>query len=206
MGNKRALFEPGKVFHVYNHGNADDLIFRENQNYFFFLKKYRRYISLIADTYAYCLLPNHFHFLIKIKSEGELKGFFKQKGDKNPEGFQNPQSLEIGNFSNSISHQFGTFFNSYTKAFNSYYERRGSLFENTFKRKPVTKDRYYNQLIRYIHLNPVKHGFVNDPINWPYSSYHSYLSNKSTLLEREEVLEWFGGRDEFIKIHKYNEY
>ena len=199
MGNERVSFESGKVFHIYNHGNANDLIFREDQNYGFFLKKYQKYISSIADTYAYCLLPNHFHLMVKIKSEDELKEFFQKKKNKNSQGLD----LNKNNLSHLISHQFGTLFNSYTKAFNNYYDRRGSLFENTFKRKPVTKDRYYNQLIRYIHINPVKHGFVDDPAKWPYSSYHSFLSNKPTLLEREEILEWFGGREEFIEIHKY---
>lgn len=127
MGNKRASFEPGKVFHVYNHGNADDLIFREHQNYSFFLKKYKKYILPIAFTYAYCLLPNHFHFMIKIKGEDELIRFFEK--EKDSEGFPNPQGLELANLSNLISHQFGTFFNSYTKSFNKYYDRRGSLFE-----------------------------------------------------------------------------
>jgi REP element-mobilizing transposase RayT len=198
MGNNRESFEPGIVYHVYNHGNADDLIFKEDTNYDFFLQKYQKYIPPIADTFAYCLLPNHFHFMIRVKERDKLLEFFK---DKNPQGFQNPEGLG-SEISNMISHQFGTFLNSYTKAYNKYYDRKGSLFRNTFKRKPITYDSYYTQLIRYIHLNPIKHGFVDQPHDWVHSSYRSMLSSKKTLLKRKVVIDWFGGKDEFVRVHR----
>ncbi len=72
MGNKREPFEPGCFFHVYNHGNGDDNIFRQDKNYAYFLKKYGEYIEPVAETYAWCLMPNHFHFAIRIKDEKEL--------------------------------------------------------------------------------------------------------------------------------------
>ena len=96
MGNKRIPFETDCVFHVYNHGNADDLIFKEDTNYAFFLKRYRKYIPAIGDTLAYCLMPNHFHFLIKVKSHREL---IKFAGNKYPD--RDPPSF--GNFADLIS-------------------------------------------------------------------------------------------------------
>jgi hypothetical protein len=66
MANPREPFEPDTIFHVYNHGNGDDLIFRENENYLFFLERFRVYITPVADIYAYCLMPNHFHFLLRV--------------------------------------------------------------------------------------------------------------------------------------------
>jgi len=199
LGNKRILFETDCVYHAYNHGNADDVIFREDTNYTFFLKRYRKYIPAIADTYAYCLMPNHFHIMMRIKDKKGLVRFFKTK---NPQGFQNPEGLNRRNLSNLIANQFGTLFNSYTKSYNSYYNRRGSLFESTFKRNKVEDDTYFTQLVRYIHLNPVKHGFTDGPGNWPHSSYNSYLSNKPTLLQRKRVLQWFDGLNNFIEAHK----
>ena len=198
MGNNRTPFRPNTGYHVFNHGNAEDLIFREDKNYDFFLKKYQEYIPQIAETYAYCLMPNHFHLMVRIKKRDKLIDFF---ADKNPQGLGNPEGLK-GKLSNLISHQFGTLLNSYTKAYNKHYGRKGSLFRNTFKRKSVTKDAYYTHLIRYIHLNPVKHRFVDEPKSWPYSSYNSLLSQKSTALLREQVLDWFGGRKQFIQAHK----
>jgi len=82
MGNKRIPMEPGKMYHVYNHGNAQDNLFRCEENYIYFLKKYAQYIYPIVDTFAYCLMPNHFHTLVRVKTEEELCAL-------NPQGFQN---------------------------------------------------------------------------------------------------------------------
>lgn len=102
MENDRALFKPDTVFHIYNHGNAEDLIFREDKNYSFFLKKYQKYIPPIADTFAYCLLPNHFHFMIKVESQNKLKQFYLKKyPNKDPQSFQN--------FTDLVSNQFKNF-------------------------------------------------------------------------------------------------
>lgn len=198
MGNNRVPFEPDTVYHVYNHGNADDLLFREDKNYLFFLKRYKKYVISIVDTFAYCLMPNHFHFMVRIKRKDQIVEFFS---DKNPRGFQNPEGLE-DNLSKLISHQFGTLLNSYTKAYNKRYNRKGSLFRSSFHRKKVDSSRYYTQLIRYIHRNPVEHGFAKTIRGWPYSSYNSMLSSKPTLLKRKAVLKWFGGREKYIKLHK----
>jgi REP element-mobilizing transposase RayT len=197
MGNKREAFKPDTVYHIYNHGNAEDLIFQEDKNYDFFLKKYQQYVSNIVETYAYCLMPNHFHFLIGIKGEEELLEFY----GKNPQGFRDPEGLKGINISNFVAHKFGTFLNSYTKSYNKYYNRRGSLFLNTTKRKSITSGIYFLQLIRYVHLNPVKHGFVNEVTHWIHSSYPVLLSEADTFLKREPVLNRFGGREEFIQAH-----
>ncbi len=82
------------------------------------------------------------------------------------------------------------------------YERKGSLFLDNLKRKPINDDTYYTQLIRYIHLNPIKHGFVDQPHDWFHSSYRSLLSEKKTLLKRKVVIDWFGGKDEFVRAHR----
>lgn len=194
MGNKRIQFEPGATYHIYNHGNANDLIFRENTNYEFFLKKYQNYISIIADTYAYCLMPNHFHFMLRLKNKEELISFIDEKyPNSDPQSFQN--------FADLFSNQFKNFLISYAKAFNKMYERRGSLFLDNLNRRLIETDDYFIQVIRYIHLNPVKHGFVNKPEDWRYSSFNSYLSNSKSLLKREYVIKTFGGRESFLKLH-----
>jgi len=197
MGNKRPLFEPDTVYHVYNHGNAEDNIFQEDENYRFFLKRYAHYINPVARTYAFCLMPNHFHLMVKIRSYRDLADVF---GVKDPQGFENPEGLHT-QLSNRISHQFGTLLNSYTKAYNNYYDRQGSLFRNTTKRKPVHDDTYYTRLLWYIHQNPVLHGFVSQPSEWPYSSFQIILSRKTTQLDREVVLDWFESKIAFLEFH-----
>lgn len=78
----------------------------------------------------------------------------------------------------------------------------GSLFKPNFERKLIDSDQYFTQLIAYIHNNPVHHGFLKDPADWPYSSWHAYLLTKPTRINRKEGLEWFGDRDAFKKFHQ----
>lgn len=67
---------PGRFFHIYNRGNNREDLFREERNYALFLRLYAFHIAPIADTYAYCLLKNHFHFLVRVKTF-RLKGTAK---------------------------------------------------------------------------------------------------------------------------------
>ncbi len=175
--------EKGKYYHIYNRGINGENIFKTEENYFFFLEKWAQYVSPVADTYAYCLLKNHFHFLIRIKEEDVY--IYKD----------NKEKLAIP------SQQFSNLFNSYAQSFNKVYERTGSLFESPFRRKEVDNPIYFYQLITYIHLNPQRHKFVEDYKVYPYSSYGALLSTKNTKLRREEVMSWFGDIDNFKKFH-----
>ncbi len=84
---------------------------------------------------------------------------------------------------------------------NKGYGRTGSLFEKPFKRKLVDNDRYFTYLVAYIHRNPQTHGLVDDFRDWPWSSYRAILSEKPTKVQRDDVLEWFGGRATFVDGH-----
>jgi putative transposase len=97
---------------------------------------------------------------------------------------------------------FQTIFNSYTQAYNKVYKRKGSLFIPNFKRKQVDSDNYFGTLIACIHNNPVHHGFVENPDDWPHSSWYAYLQDKATKIKRKEGMEWFGGRKDFIRVHR----
>jgi REP element-mobilizing transposase RayT len=197
MGNNRVPFKPNTVYHVYNHGNAEDNIFREKENYYYFLKRYAYYIYPVAKTYAFCLLPNHFHLALKIRYENELKQFYQEKyPDRDPQSF--------GNFADLLSNQLKNFLISYAKSFNKKYDRRGSLFLDNINRIPVKNPAYYKHLITYIHQNPVKHGFVKKPSDWPFNSYNIFLSRKRTNLERDEGLGWFGSKAVFVEFHQKN--
>ena len=66
------ILEPDHFYHIYNHANGIENLFRTEDNYHYFLKKYHQHISPIAETWAYCLMPNHFHFLVRIKEEKDL--------------------------------------------------------------------------------------------------------------------------------------
>lgn len=82
------------------------------------------------------------------------------------------------------------------------YNRRGSLFLDNIQRIPVCDDDYFTNMIRYIHFNPVIHGFTNTSFQWKFSSIHAYFSDKRSIIRRPEVIEWFGGCEEFKNFHQ----
>ena len=170
----------GRIYHIYNRGNNRENIFIEERNFRYFLQKYGQMVAPFVDTYAYCLLRNHFHLLVRIKDLDEL--------DPNQRTKKPGQVL-------------GNFFIAYAKAFNRRYDRSGSLFENPFERAEVASGSYFMQLIVYIHQNPQKHGFVDDFRNWPYSSYHALLGPEPTRLMRKNVLDQFGGPTSLKEAH-----
>jgi putative transposase len=184
--------QPGKYYHIYNRGNNREDLFRVPDNYQHFLRLYEKYIHPIADTFAWVLMKNHFHLLVRIKEEGEINF-------KDLTGFQNLSGLRLP--LNFASQQFSNLFNAYTKAFNKYYNRTGTLFERPFHRISIDSDRYFRQLVVYIHNNPVHHGFTPDFKDYPWSSYGSILSFKPTKLSREKVIGWFDDKANFVAVH-----
>jgi len=198
MQNYQTPLDSGQIYHVWTHANGNENLFREERNYSFFLGKYIKHISPIADTFAYCLMPNHLHLMVRIKSEEDVMEFVKLK-----KKFPTLQGFEtLGGLGNVISRQFSHLFNSYTQAYNKVYDRKGSLFIPNFKRKHINSDKYYLSLLAYIHLNPVHHGFVIHPDEWKHSSWHAYNLEKQTQLRKKEVFDWSGGKDRLIKFHE----
>jgi putative transposase len=161
-----------KYYHIYNRGNNKDLIFFEDDNYLYFLNQFKKHVSPFCNTYAYCLMPNHFHFFIKVIDEDSF-----EKGIKN-------------------------FFISYSKSINKKYNRVGGLFQGRFKASEITSDSYYTTIISYIHQNPVIAGLVEKMEDYKYSSYLAYISDKKTLINKSEILEWYGVIEYFINSHQ----
>ncbi len=185
------LLEPEKFYHIYNHANGKENLFYNEGNYDFFLRKYTEHLHSVLETYAYCLLPNHFHLLVRIRDENVIKDRMKL-GKKLP-------NLESTKF---VSKQFSNFFSAYTQALNIQQSRMGSLFMPNFKRKEVNSPDYLLQLIHYIHFNPIKHNLVPDIHHWKYTSFHSFFSQNPTKLSRENVITLFGDQKEFELYHQ----
>lgn len=175
-------FDFESVYHIFSHVNGKELIFREETNYQFFLKQLDKYIVKIADVYAYCLLPNHFHLLLR---------------------FKNTEGLKVDDEHQYLMKNFGNLLNSYAKAFNKKYNRKGALFLNTIKRKKISDEKYLLKVLHYIHNNPVKHGFVNKIDQWKHSSYNSYLNlEKESKLNRTEIMQYFDSLEVFRNYHQ----
>ncbi len=185
--SKPAPVQPGQFYHIYNRGNNRQTLFLEARNYGYFLQLYARHVAPAAETYAYCLLPNHFHFLVKIR---DLTGCGK------------PVRSVTCQVSRKPSQCFSNLFNAYAKAFNKATGRSGALFQRPFGRIPVTCEAHLLWLVAYIHRNPQKHGLADDFRAWTYSSYPAFLSAQPTRLQRDEVLAWFDGPDGFEAFHR----
>jgi putative transposase len=193
--NLNAPLLPETFYHIYNRGiNGEDL-FKQERNYNYFLSRYNNYLEPVVETYAYCLLKNHFHLLIKVKDNDTLNNFYSEQS-RNKEikqGLHNPDFI--------VSKQFAKLFSSYTQSVNIANNRTGSLVETPFKRIEVKSETYLTNLIWYIHHNPQKHGFVNDFRDYPHSSYQAHLNSGITRLKRKEVIEWFGNSADFKSFH-----
>lgn len=183
----------GEFYHLFNHANGWENVFVEEKNYSFFLRILAYHILPVCRIYTYCLMKNHFHLLIQVKPESELKQVFVN--DK--EG----SVLSEKKLMLKVSKAYANFFSSYTQAFNKVYNRMGSLFIPNRKTELVNSDDYFRNAVLYIHLNPVQHGFVSSNEDWKHSSYKIFLSNRETKLQRDYVLNIFGGPENFIKMH-----
>lgn len=196
--NLHQALEPECIYHIYNRGINGQNIFFEERNYAYFLSQYAKYLCPVVDTFAYCLLKNHFHLLVQVKEQTEIKRFFHSQRTKNTP--LPKEGLHSADF--VVSKQFAKFFSSYTQSVNKTYKRTGSLIETPFKRVEVEADSYFTQLIWYIHHNPQKHGFVSNYREYPHSSYHSHLHSKATKLERDKELQWFSSAHDYQHFHE----
>jgi len=176
--------EFGNYYHIYNRGINGESLFLNSDNYEYFLRLFGKHIHPIAEIFAWCLMRNHFHFLVKIREMSQI-------------------STEIKDSERFIFQQFSNFFNAYSKSFNNREKRHGALFERPFRRKLIEEENYLTQLILYIHTNPVHHNIVNHPSKYHWSSYSSIISEKPTKIYRDDILRYFGGKENFIFAHQH---
>ncbi len=212
---KTTKLEHGKYFHIYNRGNNGENLFLTNDNFFHFLQLHEKYIDPIAETIAFCLMPNHFHFLIRIKNINEIdctqlpvpkkkvKNYDPDRGLDSDRVLKSAMVNEPVNAILKSPHlYFSDLFNAYCQYLNKDISRTGSLFQRPFKRIEVDSMNYMKQLIVYIHKNPVHHGFTDNMWHYPWSSYGTILSLSDTNIPTKKILGWFDDKAQFIEAHK----
>jgi REP element-mobilizing transposase RayT len=159
MARRNIQFTQGEYYHIYNRGCNRAKIFHSDENYQFLLRKLRKYfISTEVSVIAFCLMPNHYHFLLR------------QDGDK------------------SVGGMVQTIFNGYSKAFNQRYNRSGTLFEGPFKAILIEKFSHLIHLCRYIHRNPLDVGLVTNIEKWQYSNYPEWIGLRDDILVDREFI------------------
>ncbi len=207
--SKTIPLEFGKYYHIYNRGNNSESVFNSDNEFKRFLKLYEKFITPIANTYAWALMSNHFHFFIRIKTEEEI-GFLAPLYKADEKGkwkiISKEEVIKLGLPKNKIrkpnpSRQFSHLFNAYAKYYNEAHKRTGSLFEKSFERILVDSERYKKHMVYYIHHNPIHHGVVQDYTDYKWTSYNDFKNNKDSFVLKDEVLEWFFDIDNFIFFH-----
>jgi len=170
MPYRQDAFAPGNIYHVYNRGINKMPIFTGPDNYVYLLRKVKRLLTELPITIlAYCLMPNHYHFVLRQDGEILISTFIQR------------------------------LFQTYTQAFNKQQGRKGPLFEGRFRHVHVDRDEYVIHLCRYVHLNPVTAGLVSDPAEWPYSNYLEWIEARSgTLVDRAFVQQFFPTPDAYV--------
>lgn len=187
MPRRNTPFIPDHYYHLYNRGNNRQTIFFERDNYLYFLQGIRKYIVPHADVLAYCLMPTHYHLLVRIKAIESTN--------------QKTASLQHIPESTAFSHAMQNLLISYTKAINKRFGRVGALFQGQFQAKPVTAENHLLQLCIYIHANPVKDNLVTSPDNWEYSNYLDCMGlRKGTLINHEFFTQLFGTPQQYKQL------
>ena len=196
--------QPNSSYHIFNHANGFENIFIEDENYRFFLEKYQQYILPIAETYAYCLLPNHFHLVVRIRRREVLEEVFRNFKSTNFSKVQNFGKVEVTDnmIEYYISKQFANLFSCYTQSFNKVNKRRGSLFLKNFRREPIKNKAYFMNAVIYTHRNPVHHAFCDRYTDWSYTSFCEIKERNSQIIEVDKLLRMFGGQESFIDLHE----
>jgi putative transposase len=153
MSRREVAFLPDQYYHVYNRGVNHQDIFSSDNNYRFLLSRVKSCLPESQITMiAYCLMPNHYHFLLR------------QDG-----------IIPISSFIQAV-------FNSYAKAFNRASQRTGTLFEGPFRAVAVERFEYLLHLCRYIHRNPMEAGLVQHPAGWQFSNYLEWVGKRAGTL------------------------
>ena len=151
-----------KVFHVYNRSNDRGTLFHEDQNYRFFMTKMVRQLKVACYLLGYCIMPNHFHFLL-IPKHDLREGYILDDQFKNtmptPELSEAMKRLLMG----------------FTKSYNQFYGLKGSRFQQHSRAKHHDGNLKFG--LDYFHMNPVDAGLVNDPGEWEFSSFNEYAGH-----------------------------
>jgi putative transposase len=179
LPRRETPFLPDLYYHFYNRGNNRQAVFRERDNYLYFLKGIRKYVCEYVDVIAYCLMPTHYHLLVRVKQTSE---FFKNSEVLSPT-------------SAAVSKAMMRLGVSYTKAINKRFGRVGALFQGQFQGKPVRNYEHLLSLCVYIHANPVKDGLAALPEDWEYSNYLEWMG-----LRAGRLVDRFGTPEDYRQL------
>ena len=173
-------FVPDNLYHIYNQGNNKQPIFSDNDDYLIFLRLVRNLIYPHSEMIAFCLMPNHFHFLLY--TDERIHITIKQGS----------LLLDI------LTNGFRKLLSGYTRIYNTRNGKSGSIFRQKTKYKclsdidisygftPHLQDYYFN-CFQYIHQNPLRAGLITNLEDWEFSSFRDYAGLRNGTLCNKEL-------------------
>lgn len=168
--SKTRIMQPGRCYHYYTRSNTNEKLFRNTDNFNFFLTKYQFFTNPVCRTFAYCLMYDHLHVLIQVRNEAVLTDFIKAKYPKKAS-----DSKELKKMLRTVANkEFANLLNSYAQAFNKYHGRSGRLFTNSHRAREIKSREEFVNMIAFTHRDPVKHGVVQNSVEWAHNSYHAW--------------------------------
>lgn len=193
-------FEKEYIYHIYNQGNNRRKIFHSRENYLFFLKKAKTHITPYADILAWCLMPNHFHFMVYIRPSTD---------------HEITTQIHPAKSNNTLNNSIAVLLRSYTRAINNQENQSGSLFKAHTKSECVNcpkgltpsfiikdsttiiksqnlEEQYPNICFNYIHQNPVKANLVPEITDWEFSSAKDYVGLRDGTLVNKNLASEYG--------------
>jgi REP element-mobilizing transposase RayT len=194
MPRRETPFLPDQYYHFYNRGNNRQAVFFEPENYVYFLRGIKKYLFGFVEILAYCLMPTHYHILVRV---------LRTQTSQTSQTSEVLKTSEVSNVevSKQVSLAMQRFLISYTKAINKRFDRTGALFQGQFQAKPITTYKHLLTLCAYIHANPVKDGLAASPEMWDFSNYLEWMGLRNgTLVNREFIAENFGTAEEYRKF------
>jgi len=196
--HQKDYFEKGGIYHIYNKVVTGEKLFKKEEDYLSFLSKYEKYFSNYFETFAYCLIPNHFHFLVKVKNFEEIN---LKKENTN---FAQKLLTKKATVDEFLSHQASRMFSSIAISYNNRCipKRSGPLFKQGLKRVAQNTESQIIHQVCYLHHNPIHHKISSNYSDYRFSSYQAYLTESPSKVSRETCLQLMGGRDNFIKLHE----
>ena len=164
---------PNNLYHIYNQGNNKQTLFFDDKDYEYFLKNVEECLKPHCNILSYCLMPNHFHFLLDITEKSVIK--------------MRLGGIEIDNVTNA----FRKILSNYTQQhFNQKYNQSGSLFRQKTKGKCLSCDNlssYGFICFQYIHQNPYKANLVQKLEDWEFSSFKDYAGLRNNILCNQDL-------------------
>ena len=155
-------------------------LFHEPKDYTVFLERFKKFNQGFMDVWAYCLMLNHTHYIIKVKPGDSIESYISQLLPENKTKAMVSFLTDTNNESLTdavIERQMNSFLVSYANYINNKYHRKGGIFQKPFKRIQISNDNHLQQAVVYVHANAQKHGIVNDFREYGYSSYNEAINN-----------------------------